>query len=92
LEGSYRFTIRPPGDKVFMGITLSTDEGGLLTAYFEGEHRPLSDATLLKLLLAFPFLTGKVVLGIHWEALLLWLKGVPPTLNLRRQPHKRRQA
>jgi len=92
MEGSYRFTIRPPGDKVFMGITLSTDEGGLLTAYFEGEHRPLSDATLLKLLLAFPFLTGKVVLGIHWEALLLWLKGVPPTLNLRRQPHKRRQA
>lgn len=85
LEGNYRFSIRPPGDEVFVGITLSTDEGGLLTAYFEGEHRPLTDARLLKLLLAYPFMTAKVVLGIHWEALLLLLKGLPLTLKLRRQ-------
>lgn len=92
LEGNYRFSIRPPGEKVFLGITLSTDEGGLLTAYFEGERRPMTDATLLKLLLAYPFMTAKVVAGIHWEALLLWLKGVPPTLKLRRQLKSRRQA
>jgi DUF1365 family protein len=92
LDGTYRFSIRPPAEKVFMGITLSTGEGGLLTAYFEGEHRPLTDATLLKLLLAYPFMTAKVVVGIHWEALLLWLKGVPPTLKLRRQLKGRRQS
>jgi DUF1365 family protein len=92
LEGHYRFSIRPPAEKVFLGITLSTGEGGLLTAYFEGEHRPLTDATLLKLLLAYPFMTAKVVAGIHWEALLLWLKGVPPTLKLRRQLKSRRRA
>lgn len=92
LDGNYRFSIRPPAEKVFLGITLSTDEGGLLTAYFEGEHRPLTDATLLKLLLAYPFMTAKVVAGIHWEALLLWLKGVPPTLKLRRQLKSRRQS
>jgi hypothetical protein len=54
---------------------------GLLSDYFEGERRPLTDATLLKLLLAYPFVTAKLVVGIHWEALLLWLKGVPPTFN-----------
>lgn len=42
-------------------------------------------ARLLKLLLAYPFVTAKVVIGIHWEAMLLWLTGVPPTLKLRRQ-------
>ena len=91
LEGNYRFSIRPPGENVFVGITLSTDEGGLLSAYFDAERRPLTDATLLKLLLAYPFMTAKVVVGIHWEALLLWLKGVPPTLRLRRQLKRRHQ-
>ena len=85
LEGNYRFSIRAPREEVFVGITLSTEEGGILTAYFEGERRDLTDARLLKLLLAYPFMTAKVVLGIHWEALLLLLKGLPLTLKLRRQ-------
>ena len=92
LEGNYRFLVRPPADTVFLGITLSNAEGGLLTAYFEGKQRPLTDATLLKLLLAYPFMTAKVVAGIYWEALLLWVKGVPPTLKLRRQIKRRSQV
>ena len=85
LEGSYRFSVRPPGEAVFLGIALSTAEGGVLTAYFSGKRQALDDRTLLKLLLAYPFMTAKVVAGIHWEALLLWLKGIPLTLKLRRQ-------
>nr|WP_314260333.1 DUF1365 family protein [uncultured Devosia sp.] len=92
LEGHYRFAIRPPAENVFLGVTLSNEEGGLLTAFFEGERRELTDATLLKLLLAYPFMTAKVVAGIHWEALLLWLKGVPPTLKLRRHLKRRPQS
>jgi DUF1365 family protein len=92
LEGSYRFTIRPPTENVFMGISLATEEGGILTAYFEGERQVLSDWNLLKLALAYPFMTGKVMVGIHWEALILWLKGVPLTLKLRRELRRSKSA
>ena len=92
LEGTYRFSIRPPAEKVFMGITLTTGEGGILTAYFEGEKQVLSDWNLLKLALAYPIMTGKVMVGIHWEALILWLKGVPLTLKLRRELRRQKSA
>lgn len=84
-EGHYRFTIRPPAESVFTGIVLETADGPLLSAWFDATRRALSDGQLAKLMLAYPFMTAKVVAGIHWEALLLWLKGVPPTLRLRRR-------
>ncbi|WP_224702136.1 DUF1365 domain-containing protein [Devosia aquimaris] len=92
MAGTYRFAVRPPAERLFLGITLSDDEGGLVTTYFDAERQPLTDSKLLKLLLAYPLMTIKVVVGIHWEALLLWLKGVPPTLGLRRQLKNGRQV
>ena len=83
LDGTYRFTIRPPGDSVFTGVTLADAEGAIVAAYFEGRREALTDHTLLRLAFAYPLMTMKVVAGIYWEALRLYLKGVPLTLHLR---------
>ena len=78
---SYQFRIRPPGSDV--AIAIHQDEAGLpvLNASFAGARRALSDGALLRMLFAYPLMTVKVVLAIHFEAVRLMLKGI------RRHPH-----
>jgi DUF1365 family protein len=73
----YSFHVRPPGEEVMVAIVASDQEGPVLNAVLTGRRVPLTDWSLLKALVVYPLLTAKVVAAIHWEALLLWLKGVP---------------
>ncbi len=47
----------------------------VLNARLDARRVPLTDAGLARLLVSYPLLTLKVIVGIHWEALRLWLKG-----------------
>jgi DUF1365 family protein len=78
----YQFRIRPPGEDI--AVAIHEEEGGraILNASFAGERRPLTDVVLLKMLLAYPLMTLKVMVAIHYEAVRLMLKGV------RRHPHR----
>ena len=53
----------------------SSDGTVILNARLDATRAPLNDGALLRLLVTHPLLTLKVVVGIHWEALRLWLKG-----------------
>jgi uncharacterized protein len=75
MEARYHFRMLPPGKVVRMRIHETLAGEPLLAATFAGEARPLDTATLAGCLLKFPLLTWKIVAGIHWEALKLWLKG-----------------
>ncbi len=48
----------------------------MLNAAQSLRRRPLNDTELLRVFVTHPLLTLKVVAGIHFEALLIWLKGV----------------
>jgi hypothetical protein len=89
----YRFRIRPPGEDVALRILETDDEGPILSAAFVGRRHPLTSWQVLKSCVKIPLMTVKVVAGIHWEALKLWLKGVklvtrpePPELASYRDP------
>lgn len=77
MEAVYHFVIAPPGETVSILIREDDSEGHLLTASFHGDHSELNARTLARSFGEFPLLTLKVIVAIHWEALKLWLKGVP---------------
>jgi uncharacterized protein len=71
----YHFRLKPPGDQISVRILETDCAGPILAATFHGDHKPLTSRAIAKQLMRVPFLTLKVVAGIHWEALKLWIKG-----------------
>ncbi len=82
MQATYHFRILPPaaapagGDRLAVVIHQTDPAGRLLDASFIAARRDWSDAALLSLLASHPLMTLKVIAGIHWEALKLWLKGI----------------
>ena len=76
MQADYQFRMQPPQERVAVCIRQSLESGSLLHATFTGERRELNDSALLGVFLKYPLMTLKVILGIHWEALQLWRKGV----------------
>lgn len=76
MDLEYGFRIHLPGEDALVAVSTSDDAGILMTAMFAGRRRALSDRALLRVFLTMPLATFKVIFGIHFEALRLWLKGV----------------
>ncbi len=73
---TYDFTVTPPAERVAVAMVVKRGEDVALTASFAGARRDLTDAQLFRVWLGNPLMTFKVIAGIHWEALRMWLKGV----------------
>lgn len=75
LVGRYRFRLSEPGERLRMVIHETRDGVPILDATLAAERRALSDRAIVGAVLAMPWMTLKVVAGIHWEALKIWLRG-----------------
>lgn len=75
MDCRYEFRFTVPNDTLDFAIHQFGQDGKLLTATWDGSYEKLSDKALRKALLTNSFMTFKVIAGIHWEALKLWIKG-----------------
>lgn len=72
----YTFDVFPPGERISVAVTVWRNDQVALTASFAGERRELTDDNILAAWAANPLMTLKVIVGIHWEALQMLIKGV----------------
>lgn len=89
MDLSYEFQVTPPGAACAIAMIVRRGEDIALTASFAGDRANLTDANLLRAWAGDPLMTVKVIVGIHWEALKMWVKGVrylgrPQALERRR--------
>jgi len=77
LDVAFDFTLRTPGDR--LSVQIDDYEAGqrTLTSVLTGSRQPLTDRRLTWFMLKYPFITLQVISLIHWNALKLYLKGVP---------------
>ncbi|MFN3868199.1 MAG: DUF1365 domain-containing protein [Hyphomicrobiaceae bacterium] len=76
MDLDYAFRVRPPAETMSIVIDVSDADGLLLTARHLGRRVELSDRALLAAFARLPLQPLRVLGGIHWEALKIWLKGI----------------
>jgi DUF1365 family protein len=91
MDAHYDFRLTRPDARVTVSITEHERGQHVLDAVLTAERHELNDRNLMWLCARYPFLTLRVIAGIHGQALRLWRKGAPfhrqppPTAEARRR-------
>ncbi|MCH6257247.1 DUF1365 domain-containing protein [Puniceicoccaceae bacterium K14] len=87
LDTQFHFTLKPPTDNLRLTINQSEKQKVFFKSALFGKKVSLTDNKLALYLLRFPAITLSIVFAIHWQAFLLYCKGI----TVRRKSANRHQ-
>jgi len=93
MDVDYDWRFKPPSEALTVHMETARRGEKIFDATMALERKELNPGSLARVLTAFPFMTLKIILAIHWQALKLWLKGATvydhPGKNRRRMEEAR---
>jgi DUF1365 family protein len=77
MDQQYDWRFVDPGERLPVHMENWEDGQLLLDATMALKRRPITGGRLARMLVRYPFMTGKVIAAIYFQALRLWLKRCP---------------
>ena len=75
MNSDYHFRLSEPGEHLNVLIRQFEDKELMLVAAQQGDSSPFNDRNLFRALISIPWMSAKVIVMIHWQALKIWLSG-----------------
>ncbi|RZI83805.1 MAG: DUF1365 domain-containing protein [Rubrivivax sp.] len=77
VTGQYRFRFMRAGERIVVRVDHDDEQGPVLQTSWSGRLEPLTHRSARRAFWGWPLMTVTVVARIHWQALRVWIKGVP---------------
>ncbi len=77
MDLSYDWHFSTPDKQLMVHMRNLKDDARIFDTTMRLESKPITSASLARVLLIYPLMTAKVIVAIHYQAFRLWLKKVP---------------
>lgn len=76
-DQTYHWQIEPPGDSLAIKLGVHDQRGYVFEAGLRLQRQPFTAQSARRLLLRKPAMTAFIIAGIYWQALKIFIKGIP---------------